>query len=123
MFKGLRKKIFGASQVTWKEERPFKPKLSDSVLCDCKECQITGIGFFETLPLKDGHWTSAQVSRCNNCGKINGFPQSNLETAIKEGTPETQQALREAGVPVDEYLEKYCKKKNDELNPSRRDEQ
>ena len=122
MFKGLRKKIFGASQVTWKGEEPSKPKSSDSVLCDCKECQITGIGFFETLPLRSGHWTSAQVHRCNKCGKIGGFPQDNLKTAIIEGTPETQQALREAGVPVDEYLAKYCKKKDEELNPSRREE-
>jgi Fe2+ or Zn2+ uptake regulation protein len=123
MFKSFKKRIFGIHEPSHLP-KPLKQKpTNDSILCDCSECETEGLGFFETLPLKDGHFTSAQVHKCKKCGKIGGFPQSNLETAIKEGTPETQQALREVGVPVDEYLEKYCKKKDDELNPSRRDEQ
>jgi hypothetical protein len=95
-----------------------------TILCDCSDCKIESKGFFETLPLENGHWTSCSVHKCKDCGRMGGFPQTNLEDSILHGTLETKQALRDAGIPVDEFITEFKKKHpitDEQLNPSRRE--
>jgi hypothetical protein len=91
-----------------------------TVLCDCEGSEIENTKFFGNLPLEDGQRTACEVFRCKRCGRIGGFPKANLEDAIKNGTPETKEALRMVGVPVDQYLLALTKKEDKEVNPSRR---
>jgi hypothetical protein len=53
------------------------------------------IGNLDHVPLKDGHHTSFLLLKCCKCGGMTSFPDENLELALKEGTPEMKQQLRE----------------------------
>ena len=99
-FKHLKPK----SQVS----RSFKPK------CDHTDCSSESRGFMECAPLKDGHFTQFQLMKCGRCHKIFGFPDDNLKIAIENGTEETLEELKKAGVEIPE------KNENESINPSSR---
>jgi len=56
---------------------------------DCKHETWRQRGSMGHLMLEDGHHTETGLLQCVDCGKIEGFPDENLELAINEGTPET----------------------------------
>lgn len=91
-----------------------------SQFCECETCSIKTLGLFGHAVLKSGHHTSFVLHQCLKCGKIGGFPQSNLELALKEGTIETLNELRKAGINVKEYLKTIEKERIRKLNPSKR---
>lgn len=123
MWKNLRKKILEI-HVQPQVSTPFIQPVK-SILCDCISCKVENSMLFETLPFEDGHWTSCTVHRCKDCGRMGGFPRENLINAIEYGTPETKQALRDVGIPVDEVIASLSKKERTDmqLNPSRRDDE
>jgi hypothetical protein len=127
MWRNLREKI-SRTLIQPKSREYVKPTISmnEHILCDCSDCQIESRGLFESLPLENGHWTSCSIHKCKDCGRMGGFPQENLEDAIVHGTPETKEALRGAGIPIDEFIIEFNKKHqitDEKLNPSRRDEE
>ena len=64
------------------------------MLCKCDSGNgVEQIGKWDGCPLDGGGHTAFIVERCLNCGGVCGFPQSNFELALKDGTPETKQKL------------------------------
>ena len=60
-------------------------------------CSHTGVdllGHLDHVPLHDGHYTSFMLMKCTGCGGMVGFPQSNLDLALLEGTQEVKYQLR-----------------------------
>jgi len=65
------------------------------MLCSCDYPNyIEEIGYWDGCPLEGGH-TAFAVNKCKNCGGVSGFPQYNFELALKEGTRETKEKLRQ----------------------------
>lgn len=50
-----------------------------------------------TLGLIGGKHTQFVVLKCNKCGDMSGFPNDNLILAIKNGTEDTKEKLRQLG--------------------------
>lgn len=71
-------------------------------LCNCKiskrwaftKNKVTQIGNWDGCPLDDGH-TNFMVFRCSRCKGIIGFPATNLNLALENGTLETKKKLAE----------------------------
>ena len=63
-------------------------------LCKCETHKVKEIGWWEHCPLKGNGHTEFAVKKCLDCEGVCGFPQSNFELALKEGTVETIQTLR-----------------------------
>jgi len=62
--------------------------------CTCEISRgVTNLWFWEVFPLKGGGHTSFGLHRCDNCGKVSGFPDSNLDIALECGTEEAKAAL------------------------------
>lgn len=65
-------------------------------LCKCDlPKQIKQIGSWDGCPLEGDAHTQFFVEKCKGCGGICGFPQSNFDLALKDGTPETKKKLAE----------------------------
>ena len=65
-------------------------------LCNCNNPKwVKEIGSWDGCPLVGGAHTQFIVNECKNCGGISGFPQSNFELALKNGTPATRKKLEE----------------------------
>lgn len=58
----------------------------------CEHKSVRTLGNLEHLMLQDGHHTDFVVMQCE-CGRFIAFPDSNLQLAINEGTPETLRRL------------------------------
>lgn len=64
--------------------------------CGCKSDRtVIEIGFWEGCALEGGGHTEFALNRCQACGKVCGFPDSNFEMAMQRGTEGTQAKLRE----------------------------
>jgi len=99
------------------KQKPMSPA-ADPVIqttCDHIGCKVEQAGFMECAPLRDGHWTQFMLLKCTRCGKIYGFPDDNLKSAIENGTEECLEELKRAGVQIPE------KETNESINPSRRE--
>ena len=70
-------------------------------MTECKHVGVPleSIGFYSVAMLADGCHTSFRLLRCV-CGAVIGLPQHNLELAMKDGTAETKDKLRELGVGI-----------------------
>lgn len=80
----------------------FKDLPVTSGLCKCKG----SIPFqpkinCEYFPLKSGHHTSFVLGRCGHCKGFAGFPQYNLDLALKEGTDEAISQLKNVGLDLE----------------------
>jgi len=65
-------------------------------LCKCElPKQVRIIGFWDACALEGKAHTNFCIKRCEGCGGICGFPQTNFEIALKDGTPETKKKLAE----------------------------
>jgi len=65
-------------------------------LCECSgEIEMLNTKEAKDFPLAGGYHTAFLVGECSLCGGLAGFPHSNLEIAIKEGTEEGKRVLRE----------------------------
>jgi len=63
--------------------------------CFCRHNrEIIEIGNWEHCPLADGGHTEFSTNKCSECGGLYGFPDSNLQLALDEGTPQTKETLR-----------------------------
>jgi hypothetical protein len=64
--------------------------------CECKQNRtVIEIVHWEHCPLEGGVHTEFHLHRCEECGKVCGFPDMNLSIAMEDGTPETKAKLRE----------------------------
>lgn len=110
------------NKILWFLEKPKgeKARTEDSIFCNCGDTTVTGVAFFETAQLKNGHWTQFVINKCNKCGKFLGFPHDNMLNAIENGRDDTLEELRKLGLPVDKYRNKTELKNLAELNPSYR---
>lgn len=62
--------------------------------CKCEGPRLfEQIGSWNGCPLEGGGHTQFYVEKCLDCGGICGFPQSNFDLALKEGTEETKSTL------------------------------
>lgn len=52
------------------------------------------------LSLVEGRHTRLVILKCNKCGNMSGFPSNNLVIAIKYGTEETKEKLRQFGFEI-----------------------
>ena len=59
------------------------------------------------VPLVGGGHTKYVILRCGECGNMSGFPSDNLEMAIKDGTDETKEKLKELGLMKSWKIEEY----------------
>lgn len=76
----------------------FQKKVKPNVgkLCECPgDIQMMNTREAEYFPLNGGYHTDFLVGECKHCGGLAGFPHSNLELAIKEGTEEGKRILQE----------------------------
>jgi len=65
-------------------------------LCKCELQKHTDeIGYWDGCPLEGFAHTSFAVEQCRGCGGICGFPQSNFELALTNGTVKTKEKLNE----------------------------
>ena len=63
-------------------------------LCKCAESRgFKEIGFWDHCPLEGGGHTQFKVNRCVACGGVSGFPDTNMEIALNEGTILTKYKL------------------------------
>ncbi len=68
--------------------------------CTCKRARkIVEIGYWEGCPLEGGAHTEFALLRCQDCGKVRGFPDGNLDIALERGTEKTKAKLREILCP------------------------
>lgn len=64
--------------------------------CKCShDRKVTELGFWEHCPLEHGCHTEFFIQRCEACGKIHGFPDTNLSIALEKGTSEVKAKLNE----------------------------
>lgn len=66
-------------------------------ICKCLETKsshkVERVFHFDRYVLEGGGFTSFMVFQCCDCGAFGGFPPSNFEIALKEGTAETKTML------------------------------
>lgn len=84
----------------WKRKQPLTTQRAAVALhavvgrCVCTHSRkVQHLGEWEVCPLVGGNHTSFMLERCYDCGKICGFPDSNLEIALQYGTDETRAKL------------------------------
>jgi hypothetical protein len=64
--------------------------------CTCKGNRTyTSIGEWEGCPLEGQGHTAFSLLKCNHCGGLFGFPDSNLDIALEHGTPATKAKLHD----------------------------
>ena len=64
--------------------------------CACTQNRtVKQIGYWEHCPLEGGGHTAFYLQRCCDCEKVCGFPDSNLDIALIQGTAATKAKLRE----------------------------
>ncbi len=76
----------------------FKKQVKPNIgcLCDCKgDIQMMNTKEAEYFPLNGGYHTAFLVGECEHCGGLAGFPHSNLELAVQDGTEEGKKILQE----------------------------
>lgn len=61
---------------------------------NCTHIGVRRLNTLDHVPLRNGHHTSFIVMKCTRCGGMVGFPSSNLELALREGTPQVKDQLR-----------------------------
>ncbi len=52
------------------------------------------------VPLVGGRHTRFVMLKCSECGNMSGFPSSNMEMAIKDGTDQIKEKLKELGFEI-----------------------
>lgn len=68
--------------------------------CKCTGSRKTvNLGKWDRCELEEGRHTQFFLERCKVCDGLCGFPQTNFELALEEGTVETKKLLKEMAVP------------------------
>jgi hypothetical protein len=85
--------------LRWLRKKPAPPVDLYIPRCQCRKSRsVTPLVEYDRWPLRDESHTVFKLLRCDDCGKICGFPDYNLTIAIAEGTPETLSLLHAAAV-------------------------
>lgn len=77
-------------------------KTNTGELCDCTgDILIENMKQCEYFPLISGHHTSFMIGTCESCHGFSAFPSDNLQLALKEGTEDSINILKELGLTID----------------------
>lgn len=78
------------------KKKKVQTKTNAGKLCECSgEIEMLNTKEVEYFPLVGGYHTAFLVGKCSLCDGLAGFPHSNLEIAVEEGTEEGKRILRE----------------------------